>query len=391
MKRVSKLLLVMLLVFALMFVACEQGGQPEPTEAPATTAAPAATTQAKAAETTAAAPTTAAPATTAAPTEPADVYPGAAGKITVYISGPAAMIEKLEQKFEAERGDVIEIYHAGCGPLRQKVWAEAEADNMQADVFWGSNPLIYYMLDEKGLLDPYKSKQVESFIPEYQLPDANFALTNARYEVLVFNKQSLNKQTAPKKFADLMDAKWLDKMAYTDLSQSSTAFALSTALWDMFDKKMTFFEGIKANNALIVPKSKTVADKIQSGEIEVGIVPHDAIFRLTKKAKKEGFESNLGFNWPEDGAIRLERPIAIIKNDARPAENQALAEEFVDFILSKEAQNLMLKFGFVSVRGDVELVKGIPQDLKVTTVDWKEAGKSEQKIREDFKAIMSGN
>ncbi|PIE03814.1 MAG: hypothetical protein CSA81_00390 [Acidobacteria bacterium] len=387
MKNASKIILVMLLAFTLIFVGCGQQEQSKQSEAAETTAAPVTTTQAKAVQTTAAAPTTVAPTTT----EVAAIYPGKAGKITVYISGPATMIEKLEQKFEAQRGDVIDIYHAGCGPLRQKVWAEAEANNLQADVFWGSNPLIYYMLDEKGLLDPYKSKQVDSFMPEYQLPDANFSLTNARYEVLVFNKQNLNKQTAPQAFGDLMDSQWLDKMAYTDLSQSSTAFALSTALWDMFGKKMTFFEGIKANNALIVPKSKTVADKIQSGEIEVGIVPHDAIFRLTKKAKKEGYESNLGFNWPKDGAIRLERPIAIIKNDARPPENQALAEEFVDFILSKEAQNLMLKFGFVSVRGDVEMVKGIPEDLKVTTVDWKEAGKSEQMIREDFKAIMSGN
>ncbi len=323
--------------------------------------------------------------------ETKDTYNGTPGKITVYISGPQTMIEKLEQKFEAERGDVIEIFHAGCGPLRQKIWAEAEANNINADVFWGSNPLIYYKLDEKGLLMPYESPEAANIVDEYKIGGDKFAITSARYEVLVYSKKDLSPEQAPKAYAELLDEKWKDKMAYTDLSQSSTAFALSTALWDMNDRTMKFFEGIKANNALIVPKSKTVADKIQSGEIQVGIVPHDAIIRLTKKAKKEGFESNLAFKWPSDGAIRLERPIAIIKNDARPEENTKIAKEFVDFILSKPAQEIMLKFGFVSPRNDVEAVKGVTEDLKVTKIDWKEAGKSEEKIREDFRTIMSGN
>ncbi len=319
-----------------------------------------------------------------------DTYNGEAGKITVYISGPETMIKKLEEKFESKHGDVLNIYHAGCGPLRQKVWAEAEANNINADVFWGSNPLIYYKLDEKGLLLPYNSKETEKLMDDYKIEDSNFILSSARYEVLVYSKKDLTKETAPKSYAALTDEKWKDKLAYTDLSQSSTALALSTGLWVINDNSMKFFEGIKSNNALIVPKSKTIADKIQSGEIEVGIVPYDAIFRLTKKAKKEGFESNLGFMWPKEGAIRLERPIAIIKNNARPEENTEIAKKFVDFIMSKEAQTLMAKFGFVSVRSDVELVKGIPESFKYTSINWKEAGKSEEKLREDFIKIMSG-
>ncbi len=323
--------------------------------------------------------------------ESADVYNGTEGKITVYISGPEKMINKLEETFEKTHGDVIDIYHAGCGPLRQKVWTEAEAGNVHADVFWGSNPLIYYVLQDKGLLDEYKSNEEESFMDEYKVSDANFMITNARYEVLVYGKQSLDKENAPKAYNDLLDAKFDGKVAFTDLSQSSTAFALCTALWEMNDRKMDYFQGLKDNNALIVPKSKSVAEKIQSGEIEAGIVPHDAIFRLNKKAKKEGFESNLAFTWPSEGAIQIERPIAIIKNDARPEKNQEIAEQFVDFVLSKEAQTIMTNFGFKSVRTDVDAVQGIPEDMEYTKINWKDAIDSEQLLRDEFKKIMSGN
>ncbi len=322
--------------------------------------------------------------------ESKDTYNGEVGKITVYISGPENMISKLEQKFEETRGDVIDIYHAGCGPLRQKVWTEAEANNIQADVFWGSNPLIYYMLDEKGLLAPYELKEKDKIIEDYQMNDVNFALTNLRYEIIVYDKQNVAKEDAPKSYSALTEEKWKDKLAYTDLSQSSTAFALSSALWEINDKSMSFFEGIKKNNALIVPKSKSIAEKIQSGEIEVGILPFDAILRLNKKAKKEGFESRLAASWPEEGAIQMERPIAIIKNDARPEENQKIAEEFVDFILSKETQSMMMKFGFNSVRNDVEALKGMPENFKYTKINWKELVPAEKQIREEFKSIMLG-
>ena len=66
-----------------------------------------------------------------------DVYNGKEGKITAYISGPATMLEALEKTFEADKGDVLDIVQLGCGPLRQRVWAESESGCINADVFLG--------------------------------------------------------------------------------------------------------------------------------------------------------------------------------------------------------------------------------------------------------------
>ncbi len=317
-------------------------------------------------------------------------YKGVEGKITVYVSGPEKMLQILEKTFEEKYGDVIDIYHSGCGPLRQKIWAEAEANNIHADVFWGSNPLIYYALKEKGLLQEYTSKEWNNLKPEFQTENKCFTLVSTRYPIIVYNNK-LSKNEAPQSYAALTNPKWKNKIAYTDISQSSTAFALTTALWDLNGRDMSFFKGIKANNALIVPKTKSVVDKIQSGEIEAGITAFDAIFRLNKKAKKEGYTSHLAAMWPKEGAIQMDRPIAIIKNNARFEKNQKIAENFVDFILSKKAQAIMLKFGFTSIRKDLPQVKGVPRNLKPLVIDWKDAEKSEPEIRKQFKKVMLGN
>ncbi|MBI9108513.1 MAG: hypothetical protein JEZ04_17335 [Spirochaetales bacterium] len=75
-------------------------------------------------------------------------YPGAEGRITVYLSDPSVMLDKLESTFEQEYGDVLEFVHMGCGPLRQRIWAEMEAGMINADVFWGSDPLLSEALEE---------------------------------------------------------------------------------------------------------------------------------------------------------------------------------------------------------------------------------------------------
>lgn len=318
-------------------------------------------------------------------------YSGEKGRISVYLSGPANMVEELENAFEKDRGDVLELYHAGCGPLRQKIWTEVEAGNIHADVFFGSNPLIYHALKEKGALENYVSEHNEDLKEEYKVGDGFFTLVNARYEVLVYDKGNISKEDAPKSYEDLKDSKWKDKIAYTDISQSSTALALTTGLWDMKGQNMSYFEGLKANNTLVVAKSKEVADKIQSGEIGAGITAYDAVASINKKAKKEGFESNLGMIWPKEGAIRLERPIAIMKNDTRPEENTKLAKEFVDFMLSPEGQKITVKYNFFSIRNDVEVPKGAPSDIKYKTIDWDSVSKHEKTIRDDFKKVMLGN
>ncbi|MEA1961476.1 MAG: hypothetical protein U9N81_09435 [Bacillota bacterium] len=63
--------------------------------------------------------------------EPAgDQQAAAKGKILVYISGSEQMVNTLETKFEEKHGDVLDVFHTGCGPLGQKVWMEMEIGNI---------------------------------------------------------------------------------------------------------------------------------------------------------------------------------------------------------------------------------------------------------------------
>ncbi|WP_432407539.1 ABC transporter substrate-binding protein [Wukongibacter sp. M2B1] len=312
-------------------------------------------------------------------------YHGKEGKITVYISGPEQMLEKLENEFEADRGDVVDFLHMGCGPLRQKVYTEKEAGQIQADIVWGSDPLMYTDLADEGCLKKYNPKGYEAMKAQYQAGDGYYTLANERYGVIIYNEN--NVKEPPKSFGDLKNEDWDSNIIMTDATQSSTALALNAALYQMSGNNFDYLIALFDNHMFLTKKNGEVSSKIAEGEFDTGIAPHDGVLRLKKKAKKEGYKTPIDIVWPEEGALAIQRPIAIIKNEARPEENDKIAKEFVDFILSKKAQKITTQFGFVSVRDDVEIPSGIPQNLKILPVNWEFTSKHEKEIRDEFRNL----
>ena len=319
--------------------------------------------------------------------EPVDVYSGKTGRITVYISGPATMISKLEQAFEKEHGDVLDLVQMGCGPLRQRVWTEMEAGQIKADVFWGSDPLIYIALDKKGALEAFTPEGIEAVKDEF-LTESNYTLINERYAVVIYNKNKLTGERIPSSFADLLGPGLKGSVVQADPSQSSTALAIVAGLWNIDGQNGDFYRGLAANNLFLSKKNSDVPSKIQEGEFDAGIAPHDAVLRLRKKAKKEGYPTPLAICWPEEGSLAIQRPIAISRNTARPEENEQIARSFVNFMISKKAQKITTMFGFISVRKEIPLPAGVPGDIAIRRVDWNYLASHENDIRDGFKALF---
>jgi len=314
-----------------------------------------------------------------------DVYNGKEGKITAYISGPATMLEALEKTFEADKGDVLDIVQLGCGPLRQRVWAESESGCINADVFWGSDPLIYNVLAEKGAIEAYTPKGYENFANKYKV-NKPYTLVNERYGVLIYNKDKVKSKLTS--FFDLANVEYKNQIVHADPTQSSTALALISALWDIEEPGGTYYKKLINNGLFLAKKNSDVPSKIQEGEFIVGIAPHDAVWRLQKQAKQKGYETQLALSWPEEGAIAIQRPIAISKNNSRYEKNEELAKAFVDFLVSPKAQKITTNFGFISVLKNAEMPNGLPKNIKVLDIDWDELGSKQNQINEEFEKLF---
>ncbi|MCT4543581.1 MAG: extracellular solute-binding protein [Vallitalea sp.] len=315
-------------------------------------------------------------------------YHGKEGKITIYLSGPEAMLDKIEKEFETDNGDVLDLVKLGCGPLRQKVWTEKQAGQIQADIVWGSDPLLYQALKGEGDLVKYIPKDFEMIQEKYQVGDSFYTIVNERYAVVAYNKDKLKEDKVPKSFEDLKQEEYKGSLVMANANYSSTALAITSGLYQMSGNNWDYIKALKENNLFFAKSNGQVPSKIQEGEFDVGIAPHDSIIRLKKKAKKENYKTPIEMCWPKEGALAIQRPIAIIKDDSRPSANQNIAEKFVDFMISKKVQTITTGMGFVSVRNDVPLPQGIPSDIQTKEIDWRFAYENESILRDGVKEIM---
>lgn len=314
-------------------------------------------------------------------------YAGETGRISVYFSGPAPMLDALESGFESVHGDVLDCVHMGCGPMRQRVWTEYRSGGIQADLFWGSDPLLFNQLEAEDALDAYVASNIDEVKEQYRSSGA-YGLLCERYGVLIYNEERVAGELIPSSFGDLARQEFDGRIVHADPSQSSTALALLSGLWNVGEEPGSFYRELAKQHLYLSKKNSAVPNKIMEGEFDFGIAPHDAVLRLQRKAKREGYPLSLRICWPEEGALAIQRPIAISKNSARPEENQRIAERFYDYMFSKQAQMIMVKAGFISVREDCPLPRGVPKTLQRLDVDWLELSRQEKEIRDLFRSFF---
>ncbi len=321
--------------------------------------------------------------------EKQQTYSGEEGRITAYISGPEQMLTDIENAFEEERGDVLEVLAMGSGPLFQKVNTEAEAGAVQADIIWGAEPIAYMELQSKNLLQSYESPEAADLKPENKIGNGFFTLCNARYGVIVYNKENVELQEIPRSWQDLTKESWKNRIAIADARQSAMALALVTGLVQMNGDEWDTVQALKENQVILTQQNEQAIERVATGEVDIAIAPHDGVLRLIKKAKKSGVESPLAISWPEEGALSVQRAIAIIANRARPEVNTELCQEFIDFVISQQGQEIASKYGFISVRKEQEAVTGVPDNVKAMSIDWDKAATQAEELRNRFDSIMT--
>ena len=134
------------------------------------------------------------------------------GKVDLYAN--ITSIEPLMEAFTAAT-HIQGIYtRVDTSKFVATVLTEHEAGKLQADVLQGPLPILE-MLKEKGVLAPYKSPAVGGY-PAWATGDDTIVQFGIEYVAPIYNKELLNPKDAPKRYEDLADPKWKDKIVMPD-------------------------------------------------------------------------------------------------------------------------------------------------------------------------------
>ena len=189
------------------------------------------------------------------------------------------------------------------------------------------------------MLLPYKSKEDANVISEKD-KDGNWYGVRISNMIIAYNSNKLKAQEAPKNWTDLTDPKWKGKIAMPNPMLSGTAYVAVGALADKYGWE--YFDKLKANGLRVEEGNSAIQNNVPS-------------------------------------------PIAIFKETKNPEGAKAL----VDWWLSKEGQEAVVKGWMHSVRGDVKAPTGAEETKKIVEgrikVDWQKLANNNAQIKEEFR------
>jgi iron(III) transport system substrate-binding protein len=209
------------------------------------------------------------------------------------------------------------------------------------------------LLANLDLLEPYKSVHYDLVPAEYRDPEFRWIGTNLQILVLMYNKGLLKPGEAPKKWNDLLDPKWKNKVAFPNPANSSFAFTSFTLMLHMYGnneaawKKMEAFLG----NVQVVEQSAMVPGSLEKGEFHAGVTQEYVAARYVAGGAK------VGMNYPEDGNAVQAEGAGIIKG----SKNRKSAEKFVDYLNDKKFREVIFRDQFRRpARKDLDFSKLAP-------------------------------
>lgn len=304
---------------------------------------------------------------------------GTKGELMVYTSIYPDIIDNMCKPNVAKAFPEMKVnwFQGGTEKVVTKITGEIKAKKIGADVLMVADPSYYLKLEDQKLLLPYKSKEEKNLIND-KAADGSWYAVRVCNMIIAYNADKLKAEDAPKNWTDLTDPKWKGKIAMPNPMLSGTAYVAVGALADKYGWE--YFDKLKANGLRVEEGNSAIQNKLLTGEYAAAMILEENILKLANTKKEP-----LKVIYPKDGVVQVPSPIAIFNTTKNPEGAKAL----VDWWLSKEGQQAVVKGWMHSVRGDVkEPIGSVPTkgltDGKIK-VDWRKLADNNAKIKEEFR------
>ncbi len=184
------------------------------------------------------------------------------------------------------------------------------------------------MLKAKGVLASYKSPTAAGY-PAWASKDDQIQTFGIEYVGLIYNKELVKPSDVPKRYEDLTDPKWKDKIVMANPGAHATTIAWLVGLKENVFKSetqwMQFLEGLAANRPMLVKSFGPTPAPVESGEKHIAISMPKYI--ITKAP------APLDWARVKQPLMGTPRGMAISSS----AKNPNAAKLFMDFWLTKQA------------------------------------------------------
>ncbi len=253
------------------------------------------------------------------------------GALTIYSGRTQELIKPLLDDFADTTGTDIEVRYGETADLALLI--DEEGDRSPADVFLSQSPGATGFLDSKGRLTKLPQAILDQVDARFRAEDGDWVGISGRVRVIVYNTELVDPSELPPSVFDLAQPEYEGRFGVAPTNASFLDFVTAMREQAGDERTLQWLEGIKDNGAVTYANNIAIVEAVGRGEIEFGLVNH----YYNEEVKAEDPDSptaNHLFETEDLGGIILVTAAGILDT----AGDRAEARDFVDFLLSKQAQ-----------------------------------------------------
>jgi len=261
------------------------------------------------------------------------------GKVTIYTAAPQDLIDKVMPAFELATKTKVELVKAGSGELINRL--KAEKGRQTADVIWSVAGEV--LEANNALFTKYSPDNARFIADAFKIDDAWVPFTAVATSFGV-NTKLLTPAQYPRSWSDLAKPIYKGKISAARPDKSGSAFIQLATILQLYgeDKGWELYARI-LDNLVLSNSSGAVSKFVNDGEAAIGISNEDVLL----KYKQGG--GPVDILYPSDGTTASADGMALL---ASPPNAEA-GKQFMNFMLSREAQELVDAAGRRAIRTDV--------------------------------------
>lgn len=278
--------------------------------------------------------------------------------LVVYTSEPQAKIDQVVEAFEAaHEGSEVQVFRAATGELKTRIATEAQAGKINADVILAADVPTFEAYAAEGTLAPLEVENAAQLDAKFVDPEGFWVGTRIIPTVIAYNTGQVS--APPTSWAQLTEEQYRDQIAMPNPDVSGAA-AFNTAVWlAEADLGRGWLQDLVANNPTILESNGPVGQAVANGTSSLGVVVDYVARELGQKG------SPIALSYPSDGVPYVSQPAGVFADSA----NQELANDFVDFLVSTEGQQLAVEQSYLPVRDDAGVPDGAPELSELNLLD----------------------
>ncbi len=277
------------------------------------------------------------------------------GTVGIYSSMYPFVIDMMDAAIREEFPNLTPAYdgsfffYGGTSSLITKVYGEMETGTLGCDMMLVAEPAFSLELKEAGYLEPVEIEGADTLLRFPYDEDGCWYPVRVCNMVLAYNPEmeadwAAKGVTIPKTFKDFAgDPSLKGYISMGNPMTSGTTFAAVASLTQDNHYGMDYLDGLAANGVMIESGSTAIA-KLQTGECAAIMILEESILKVLKEAEDAGAPiTNLACIYPEDGVILIPSTVMTVAENHSANVNIEACEALEQWLLSEEAQKLILQ------------------------------------------------